>query len=180
MIFYVYRNNRNTIQNLREAVDRIFYAPGLVYFDYRNTFADSPDMVANHFLWMHEMSGKSLHVLFHYFSITFTTLKDFSQVQRISEQFLDYLGLSYSVLLAICADPDGCYQSSFLVNAVSRDGRSAFHDRNSTYKDLIRVLADISGHHVDVELADNVLFRNVDNNKVNYTAFEGGIHHDGL
>ncbi len=134
MIFYVYRNNRNTIQNLREAVDRIFYAPGLVYFDYRNTFADSPDMVANHFLWMHEMSGKSLHVLFHYFSITFTTLKDFSQVQRISEQFLDYLGLSYSVLLAICADPDGCYQSSFLLMQFQETAEVLFTNETAPIK----------------------------------------------
>lgn len=173
MTFCVYRNNRNTIQNLRSAVNECFYAPGLVYFDYRNIFAGTPETVVDHFLWVHQMSGKRLHVMFHLFSIDFDGLKDFAQVERISEQFLDYLGLNFQALLTICIDSDGCYRASFLINGVSKDGRCAFQDRNSTYRDLITMLADISGQEVDVELADNVLFRNIDNNIVNYTAYEG-------
>ena len=167
MILQVHRNNRNTISGLRTAVSRMYADPDLVSIYGSHVFCSTAEDVVTHFLFNHQWSGHSLHILFHCITIDFEEIKEITLVDYLTKEILSLLSVQFQVVVGIIFS-NNHYRSVFLINGVSLDGRTAFHDCNRTFLSLLVDLRELTGECIAVEFADNVIFKNIDRNRENY------------
>lgn len=176
MILQVNRNNRNTISGLRATVKKLYSAPDLISIYGAHVFCGSEEDVVSHFLFNHNWSGHSLHILFHCITIDFEDIREITLVDYLTNEILYLLSVQFQVVVGILFS-NNHYRAVFLINGVSFDGRTAFHDCNRTFLCLLEDLRVLTGECIAVEFAGNVLFKNIDRNRENYISnYQGGCN----
>ena len=168
MILYVQRNDRNNQTGMRNTISSLWDDPWVVAKRSAHVLDISSDAIYSHFVYQHSLLGKNLRVLFHCIGIDFEEKEDLDMVKQMTDIVFSHLAEQFQTIAVIRKEPDMAYNSLFLFNSVSVDGRRVFQDRNLTYTKIIDNLQSMTGQFINVKASSNVFFTNLDNNRLNY------------
>ena len=168
MILYVQRNDRNNQTGMRNTISSLWDDPWVVTKRSAHVLDISSDAIYSHFVYQHSFLGKNLRVLFHCIGIDFQEMEDLGMVKQMTDIVFSHLAEQFQTIAVIRKEPDMSYNSLFLFNSVSVDGRRVFQDRNLTYAKIIDNLQIVTGQFINVKASSNVFFTNLDNNRINY------------
>ena len=85
--------------------------------------------------------------------------------QNFVTTVVQYLNSEYQTVAVLDYNNDSLLEATFVLNAVSYQNGSVFHDNNQTYLQLQKTLEGLSGQKWIFEAADSVFFNNQDDNE---------------
>ena len=128
--------------------------------------------IYNSFEMVQKAAGKKLFIKVHCFSLDFEDIEDENTVREVVSNLLDTIKDTFQVIAVLYVNKYGSYECVFLINAVSYITYNNFHDNNATYIELIKYLRYSTGLEWNVDVSENVLFKNDSNESLRYQAFE--------
>ena len=116
-------------------------------------------------------AGKHMFAKVHCFTIDFEDIADENIVRETVSNLLDVIKETFQVIAVLYVNKYGNYECVFLLNAVSYITYKNFHDNNATCIDLIMYLRKVTGLEWNVDVSENVLFKNDGKDSLRYQSF---------
>ena len=165
----VYRNKRNTKEDVLHIVDGIWNRAGnIICKDAVGVAVDSLESIVNSFLFVQEVYAGNLNVKIHALELVFTKDQfDREKLYHMVQNTLLYFGSSYQCFVVV-EEYETEYRAVFGINACSYNGACKFTDNNLAYIKLKDMLVSFAGGKVTFIYDQTVLFTDQLNKGNNY------------
>lgn len=167
----VYRNKRNTKEDMIHIIDGIWNMGGMVvYKDAVGVTVGSLESIVNSFLFVQEAYAGNLNVKIHALELVFTKDQfDRKNMYHMVQSTLFYFGASYQSFVVV-EEYETEYRAVFGINACSYNGACKFTDNNHAYIKLKDMLMSLAGGKVTFIYDQTVLFTDQINKENNYVS----------
>ena len=169
----VFRANHQSLNNMKGIIECIWENIDNVVDKWTRGVSDNNVVdIYNSFQLAQRAAGKQSFVKVHCFSVDFEDITDELLVRQVVDDVLATIASTFQVIAVLYINKYGNYECVFLLNAISYITYRNFHDNNRTYIDMIRYLNNITGIEWEVDVSENVLFKNDGNDVERYQEFE--------
>lgn len=165
----VYRNKRNSHEEMLRIIDRIWNKSGsIIYRDAIGVAVESSESIVNSFLFVQDVYADNLNVKIHALELVFTKDQfDSEEMYHIVQSTLFYFGTSYQCFTVV-EEYETEYRAVFGINACSYNRACKFTDNNHAYIKLRDMLVSLAGEKVTFIYDQTVLFTDQLNKGNNY------------
>lgn len=168
-VIRVIRNKRQRQGYMQDLINSVWNRPDTIcrwggYLDDAGAIISAFEMV--------QRAYGSLAIPVHCFQLVFEPGTNMQMAQNFVTTVVQYLNSEYQTVAVLDYNNDSLLEATFVLNAVSYQNGSVFHDNNQTYLQLQKTLEGLSGQKWIFEAADSVFFNNQDDNERYQDLFE--------
>lgn len=157
-VIRVIRNKRQRQGYMQDLINSVWNRPDTIcrwggYLDDAGAIISAFEMV--------QRAYGSLAIPIHCFQLVFDPGTNIQMAQGFVSAVVQYLNNDYQTI-AVLDYNNGLLEATFVLNAVSYQNGSVFHDNNHTFLQLQKTLESLSGQNWVFEAEESVFFNNQD------------------
>ena len=161
-VIKVIRNKRQRRGYMKELIYSVWNRPDTIcrwggYLEDAGAIVSSFEMV--------QRAYGSLTIPVHCFQLVFEPGTNLQMAQNFVSTVIQYLNREYQTVAVLDYNNDGLLEATFVLNAVSYQNGSVFHDNNHAYLQLQKTLESLSGQRWIFEAGESVFFNNQDDSE---------------
>lgn len=158
-VIRVIRNKRQRKGYMKDLINSVWNRPDTIcrwggYMNDAGAIVSAFEMV--------QRAYGSLAIPVHCFQLVFEPGTNIQMAQGFVSAVVQYLNNDYQTIAVLDYNNDGLLEATFVLNAVSYQNGSVFHDNNHTFLQLQKTLESLSGQNWVFEAEESVFFNNQD------------------